>query len=67
MIARAQAAPTLRSVSPSEVNVNGVAQVDDPDPGAESRRRRFVLAPERLRTLDTSCAARIPHVHTPGA
>ncbi len=29
--------------------------------------RRFVVAPERLRTLNTSCAARIPHVHTPGA
>jgi pimeloyl-ACP methyl ester carboxylesterase len=29
--------------------------------------RRFVIAPERLRTLDAACAARIPHVHTPGA
>lgn len=29
--------------------------------------RRFVLAPERVRTLDARCAARIPHVHTPGA
>jgi pimeloyl-ACP methyl ester carboxylesterase len=29
--------------------------------------RRFVVAPERLRTLNASCAARIPHVHTPGA
>ena len=29
--------------------------------------RRFVVAPERLRTLNTSCAARIPHVHTAAA
>jgi pimeloyl-ACP methyl ester carboxylesterase len=29
--------------------------------------RRFVIAPERLGTLNASCAARIPHVHTPGA
>ena len=29
--------------------------------------RRFVSAPERLASLDTRCAGRIPHVHTPGA
>ncbi len=29
--------------------------------------RAFVRAPERMASLDTSCARRIPHVHTPGA
>jgi pimeloyl-ACP methyl ester carboxylesterase len=38
--------------------------------GAACARRiidRFVAAPGRLRTLDTRCAGRIPHLHTPGA
>jgi pimeloyl-ACP methyl ester carboxylesterase len=34
---------------------------------ARSIIRRFVAAPNRLRHLDTACAARTPHVHTPGA
>ncbi len=29
--------------------------------------RGFVRAPRRLQSLDTGCAARIPHVHTAGA
>ena len=29
--------------------------------------RRFVSAPSRLAQLDTRCAPRIPHIHTPGA
>ncbi len=29
--------------------------------------RRFVVAPERMATLDAGCASSIPHVHTPGS
>jgi hypothetical protein len=34
---------------------------------ARAIMRRFVRSPARLARLDTHCAPRIPHIHTPGA